>query len=145
MFGITPYERRRNTLDCYDPFKEIEEFERNFFSPRTFDAFRTDIRDDGDNFILEAELPGFDKEDINIDLKDGTLTISARHSASSEDKDKTGTYIRKERTYGSFSRSFDITNIDENSIGATFKNGILELTLPKKAEKEEPVKKILIN
>lgn len=143
MFGLTPYERRNN-VGYYDPFKEIEDFERSLFSPRTFDAFRTDIRDEGDKFVLEAELPGFEKEDISVDLKDGALTISAQHSSSDEKKDNKGSYIRRERSYGSFSRSFDVTNIDENAIEAEFKNGVLELTLPKKGEEEEPVRKIEI-
>lgn len=143
MFGLTPYERR-NSVGYYDPFKEIEDFERSFFSPRTFDAFRTDIRDEGDKFVLEAELPGFEKEDIGVDVKDGTLTISAEHHSSDEKKDNKGNYIRRERSYGSFSRSFDVTNIDESSIEASFKNGVLELTLPKKGEQEEPVRKIEI-
>ncbi len=145
MFGLTPYERRRNSIGYYDPFKEMEEFERSFFSPRTFESFKTDIRDDGDKFVLEAELPGFEKEDINIDLKDGTLTIAAEHTAENDKKDNDGNYIRRERSYGSFSRSFDVTNIDENAIAATFKNGVLELTLPKKEEKVDPVRKIMIN
>lgn len=141
MFGLTPYERRNN-VGFYDPFKEIEDFERSFFSPRAYEGFKTDIRDDGDKFVLEAELPGYEKDDISIDLKDSTLTITAAHS--DEKNDKNGSYIRRERSYGSYSRSFDVTNIDENAIGASFKNGILELTLPKKQEKEEPVKKIEI-
>lgn len=141
MFGLTPYERRNN-VGFYDPFKEIEDFERSFFSPRAYEGFKTDIRDDGDKFVLEAELPGYEKDDISIDLKDSTLTITAAHS--DEKNDKNGSYIRRERSYGSYSRSFDVTNIDENAIGASFKNGILELTLPKKQEKEEPVKKIKI-
>lgn len=146
MFGLTPYERR-NTVGYYNPFKELEEFERSFFSPRTFEAFeafKTDIKDEGDKFVLEAELPGFDKSDIDIDLRDGTLTIKAEHSDSNDKNDKEGNYIRRERSYGSFSRSFDVTNIDENAIGAEFKNGILELTLPKKEDKEEPIRKIEI-
>lgn len=144
MFGLTPYERRNNNIGYYNPFKELEEFERSFFSPRTFEAFKTDIRDEGDKFVLEAELPGFDKNDISINLCDGMLTISAEHSDSNDKKDKEGNYIRRERSYGSFSRSFDVTNIDETAIGAEFKNGVLELTLPKKEDKEEPVKKIVI-
>ncbi len=144
MFGLTPYERRNNNVGYYNPFKELEDFERSFFSPRAFEAFKTDIRDLGDKFVLEAELPGFEKGDINIDLKDGMLTISAEHKESNDKKDKEGNYIRRERSYGSFSRSFDVTNIDESAIDASFKNGVLELTLPKKEDKEEPVKKIEI-
>ena len=89
------------------------------------------FRDAGDKFVLEAELPGFDKGDIKLDVKDGILTITAEHSENQEQKDAKGAYIRRERRYGSFSRSFDITGIDEGSITAAYNNGILELNLPK--------------
>ena len=93
---------------------------------------RTDISGPpGDKFVLEAELPGFDKGDIKLDVKDGILTITAEHSENQEQKDAKGAYIRRERRYGSFSRSFDITGIDEGSITAAYNNGILELNLPK--------------
>ncbi|MDD6022509.1 MAG: Hsp20/alpha crystallin family protein [Acutalibacteraceae bacterium] len=143
MFGLTPYERRNN-VGYYNPFKELEDFERSFFSPHAVEAFKTDIRDLGDKYILEAELPGFDKGDISIDIKDGLLTIKAEHSESNDKKDKEGNYIRRERTYGSFTRSFDVSDIKENAIDASFKNGVLELTLPKKEDKEDLVRKIEI-
>ena len=64
-------------------------------------------------------------------MKDGILTISAQHNENQEQKDEKGTYIRRERRYGSFTRSFDITGIDEAGITAAYQNGILELNLPK--------------
>ena len=128
MFGMLPFERGNdNTFDTFDRFMH------NFFdnSNTTLPAFRTDIRDAGDKFILEAELPGFDKGDIKLDVKDGILTITAEHSENQDQKDDKGTYIRRERRYGSFSRSFDITGINEAGITAAYNNGILELNLPK--------------
>ena len=104
MFGMLPFERGNdNTFDTFDRFMH------NFFdnSNTTLPAFRTDIRDAGDKFILEAELPGFEKEDIHLDLKDGILTIAAEHKENADQKDDKGNYIRRERRYGSFSRSFD--------------------------------------
>ena len=111
MFGMLPFERSDDNL-----FDTFDNFTRNFFrgSNASLPAFRTDIRDAGDKFVLEAELPGFDKGDIKLD-----------------EKDAKGAYIRRERRYGSFSRSFDITGIDEGSITAAYNNGILELNLPK--------------
>ena len=78
MFGMIPFERNDSMFDLFD------NFERNLFgtSGKSLPDFRTDIRDNGDSFVLEAELPGFDKEDISLDLKDGLLTISAQHKAS---------------------------------------------------------------
>ena len=130
MFGMLPFERGNdNTFDTFDRFM------RNFFdqSNTSLPAFRTDIRDAGDKFILEAELPGFEKEDIHLDLKDGILTIAAEHKESADQKDDKGNYIRRERLYGSFCRSFDVSGIDEEKITAAYNNGVLELTLPKAA------------
>ena len=141
MFGMLPFERGNdNTFDTFDKFM------RNFFdhSTTSLPAFRTDIRDAGDKFILEAELPGFEKEDIKLDLKDGILTISAEHNENNDQKDEKGNYIRRERRYGSFSRSFDVTGIDENGITAAYKNGVLELSLPKAVPAVPEAKRISI-
>ena len=126
MFGMIPFDRRDSSL-----FDMLDNFERNFFgtSSNTSSSFRTDIRDEGDKFVLEAELPGFKKEDIKLDLKDGILTISAQHSEENEKKENS--YIRRERRYGSFSRSFDVSGIQEDHITAAYNNGVLELSLPK--------------
>ena len=141
MFGMLPFERNDdNFFDIFD------NFERKFFNNTNANlpAFRTDIRDAGDKFILEAELPGFNKEDIKLDLKDGILTISAEHSESKDDKDDKGQYLRRERRYGSFRRSFDVTGIDENGITAAYNNGILELSLPKAVPVVPEAKRIAI-
>lgn len=128
MFGMLPFERDNDNV-----FDTFDNFTRNFFqsSNTNLPAFRTDIRDAGNKFVLEAELPGFNKEDIKLDVKDGILTITAEHKEQQDEKDSKGTYIRRERRYGSFTRSFDITGIDENGITAAYQNGILELNLPK--------------
>ena len=128
MFGMLPFERNNDNV-----FDTFDNFTRNFFqgSNASLPAFRTDIRDAGDKFVLEAELPGFQKEDIKLDVKDGILTITAEHKEQHEQKDEKGSYIRRERRYGSFTRSFDITGIDESGITAAYQNGILELNLPK--------------
>ena len=115
MFGMVPFERHEDNF-----FDVFDNFERKFFgnSSANLPAFRTDIKDADDKFVLEAELPGFDKEDISLDVKDGILTISAQHKEEKEDKDEKGQYIRRERRYGSFRRSYDVTGIDENGITA---------------------------
>lgn len=128
MFGMLPFEYRdRNLFDVFD------NFERSFFKNTNVDlpAFRTDIRDDGDKYVLDAELPGFHKEDIKLDVQDGILTISASHEETKEEKDDKGNYIRRERRMGSFNRSFDISGIDDQSISAAYNNGVLTLNLPK--------------
>lgn len=128
MFGMIPFERSDNNIfDLFDNFQK--QFFRN--SNATLPAFRADIRDLDDKFVLEAELPGFNKEDISLDLKEGILTIKAEHKEAQEQKQ--GEYIRRERRTGSFARSFDVSGIDESGISAAYKNGILEVILPKQA------------
>lgn len=126
MFGMLPFERHSDNM-----FDLFDDFERSFFgkSGASLPDFRTDIRDDGDSFVLESELPGFAKEDITLDVRDGILTVCAKHKADQERKD--GSYIRRERRYGSFQRSFDISGIDQSGITAAYRDGVLELTLPK--------------
>lgn len=141
MFGMIPFDRSDNNV-----FDTFDNFARDFFRRSNTDlpAFRTDIRDTGGSFVLEAELPGFKKEDISLDLKDGILTITASHDESTEEKDEKGNYIRRERRYGSFQRSFDVSGIDETAITAAYENGVLALTLPKAKPVEPETRKIEI-
>ena len=140
MFGLTPYSSN-DYVSAYDPWEEMEEFERRFFGQRT-PCLKTDIRDTENSYILEADLPGFSREDIHAEIKDGYLTIRAEHK--SENEDKNDTYLRRERSYGSFSRTFDLEGIDAEAITAFFKNGVLTLELPKAKEKVEEARKVEI-
>lgn len=141
MFGMIPFERRDDNI-----FDIFDNFEKKFFGSTnaTLPAFRTDIRDQGDKFLLEAELPGFGKEDIQLDLKDNILSIKAQHKEESGEKDDKGNYIRRERRYGSFARTFDVTGIDESAISASYENGILSLTLPKQVPVQPERRQIAI-
>jgi len=127
-----------NYLDQLNPFSYLDNIEKNVFGNLNGNLgnFRTDIIDKGNKYILQAELPGFDKKDIKIEISDKFLTISAEHQTGAESKDQN--FIRRERRYGSFSRSFDISNIEPDSISARYDNGILELELPKAAPTTEP-------
>ena len=97
-------------------------------------SVKADIQEDGDNFVLEADLPGFKKEDIHVDVADDRLTVSAERHSNYEDKDKKGNYLRCERSYGSYARSFDISGIDAAGIKAAYADGVLRVTLPKQKE-----------
>ena len=110
--------------DAFRDFWGGSELERH-------DAFRTDVIDQGDKYLLQAELPGFRKEDINIDLKNDLLTISASHKEEKDEEDQ-NKYIRKERCYRSYSRSFRVSNMEAGDIDASYNNVILEVTFPKK-------------
>ncbi len=127
MFDLVPFRRDGNDLSSF--FDELERnFMRTFGSPMP--AFKTDIVDKGDKYILEADIPGFNKEDIEIAVYDNTLTITAKHDAKKEENNEN--YIRRERRYGSYTRSFDVSNIKTEEIKADYKNGVLTLELPKK-------------
>ena len=105
MSMLTPFERKG-----YDLFNAFHEFENDFFKGNQITSCKTDIRDEGDKFVLESELPGFEKEDIKLDLNGDCLTISAQHSKNTEEKDKKGSYVRRERSYCSYQRSFNVSD-----------------------------------
>ena len=140
MFELRPYNRKNHMTD-YNPFREIDAFEKSFFqNPFGFFGsdplveFRTDITDNGDHYLLEADLPGFEKKDINLDINGDLLTIRAERHSEHEETDKKNKYIRCERSYGAYSRQFDITGVDREGIRAKYENGVLKLTLPKQKE-----------
>ena len=111
----------------------------------SFAGFKTDVMEKDGNYVLEAELPGFKKEDINVDLKDNILTISASHNEEKNEEDKNTKYIRKERHTTSYSRSFRVANVTHEDIKAAYNNGVLEVTFPKRdALPEKETKKIEI-
>lgn len=142
MFELT---RRNSNLNTYNPFREMEDMERRFFGPHFDEFFRsgelaefkTDVTDEGDHYLLEADLPGFRKEDIRLSLDGDTLTVQAERHSNVEKKEK-DKVVRVERSYGSYSRSFDLHGIQADSITARYDNGVLQLTLPK----QEPTKPI---
>lgn len=117
-------------MAMFDPFRTMDDFNSSY------NGFGTDVTDEGSFYKLTADLPGFEKEDIHIATKDNILTITAERHDSSEKSDKKGRYIRRERSYGSFQRSFDLSDVNENAVGASYENGVLTVTLPK-AQKPE--------
>ena len=95
-------------------------------------AMKTDVKELDNSFELDIDLPGVKKEDVKAELTDGYLTISATHGTQTEDKDNNGKYIRRERYFGSASRSFYVGDqIKQEDIKARFENGILKLSIPK--------------
>lgn len=142
---LTPY--RRND-DLFDPFRELDLMERAFFGEPELKHqeryIRTDIREKDGNYVLEAELPGFKKEDIDIEVNDGYLTISAENKTEHDEKDQKGNFIMRERRYGSFKRTYDTAGIDTENMKASFENGVLTLTMPKLIEVKPEVKHLQI-
>lgn len=140
MFGMIPYTRNNGWMDLFD------EFDRNFF-PQEYTrtaAFRTDIKDAGDHYELKADLPGFAKEDIHLQLKDSVLTIAANHDETVENKDQEGRYLCRERRSGNYSRSFNLAGIQEDAITAQYQDGVLTLILPKEGQREPETRHIAI-
>lgn len=134
MFELMPFGYRR--VSAYNPFRDFEEMSRSFWNNNNVSAFRTDITEKDGKYILEADLPGFKKEDISVDIDKDCLTITAEHK--SEEKDENAdSYIRRERYYGSYTRSFNVKGIDTEAITAAYNDGVLTLTMPKK-EPEVP-------
>ncbi len=129
MFALTPFGRRLGVQ--YDPFREFEEMKKSFFGTTSLSEFKTDIRKEGDNYILEADLPGFRKEDIKIDVNGDYMTIHAERKQESK-KEEGDNYIRSERSYGSFTRTFDLSGVDSERVSAAYENGVLTLTMPQK-------------
>ena len=119
----------------YDPFRAFDEMERSIFSNdrnSVVSAFRTDVVDTGDAYKLDAELPGFNKDDIKIDVENDVLTISAERKL--ENDENKHNFVKRERFYGSYSRSFDVSGIEVDRIEAAYNDGVLTLTMPKKVE-----------
>lgn len=142
MFDLIPFERRTGSL--FDAFDRM--MDDSFFGgmEKQVAPCRTDIIDQGDKYLLKADLPGFRKEDIKIGVQGDTLNISAERDESSDDKDQKGNYIRRERRYDSYSRSFSLDGIDAAKISANYNDGVLNLELPKIVEVKPETKMIEI-
>ncbi|MBR5093680.1 MAG: Hsp20/alpha crystallin family protein [Oscillospiraceae bacterium] len=140
MFELIPFTRH---VSVYDPFRAFDEMQRNFFNEQhPVLGFRTDVSDNGEAYKLEAELPGFKKEDIHIDVEDDCLTISVERKQTKDDKNVN--YVKRELILGTFRRSFDVSGIEVDKIQAAYQDGILTLTLPKKVEVKPACRKLEI-
>ncbi len=136
MFSLIP---RFETLNR-NLFPDI--FSDEFFV-RPLTAFKTDIKETENGYVVEAELPGYTKDEISVEYDNGELTVSAKKDEVNEDKNEN--YIRKERRFGSLARTFVFDNVNGDEIKAEFKDGVLKLNLPKLEAAETKVKKIDIN
>jgi len=137
MFGLTPINRRNGNVPGRNDFWDFKSVLDDFFSDSFFPTFnrsghpiRADIRETDKAYIIDAEIPGVNKDEIKLELRDDVLTISVeRDERVDEEKDN---YIRRERRYGAFSRSFYVDNVDAQGVEARNHNGVITITLPKK-------------
>lgn len=118
-----------------------DDFDNLFLSTTKKNEMKCDIYEEDGNYHIVMDAPGYDKNDINIEVKDGYLTIKA--TKSSEENEETKKYIRRERVYGEFQRSFALGDVDSDKIDANFSNGTLKITIPKQ-EAVDTTKKIEI-
>ena len=124
----------------YDLFGD-DFFDDNFFKPEKSNLMKTDIKETEDSYILDIDLPGYKKEDIQVELNEGYLSIHAKTSNEVKDEKK-GKYVRRERFMGECSRSFYVgDDVKEDEIKASFKNGILNLEVPKVNPEEKKSEK----
>ena len=121
-FGMFPVWNERNPL----------------YGKRTKNLMKTDVRETEDSYELDIDLPGFKKDEIDVDLKDGYLTISAAKGLNKDEQDKKGRYIRQERYAGACSRSFYVGDVEPKDVSAKFEDGILRISMPKEPKKELP-------
>lgn len=130
---------RRHNFDLWD-----EMFRDAFFTESESKLMKTDIKEKKDKYLIDIDLPGYDKEGIKIAIQDGYLTVHAKVDKV-EDENEKGKYVRKERYTGECSRSFYVgENVKEEDIKAKFTNGTLTLEIPKKEDKKElPEKKYI--
>lgn len=114
---------------------------RHVFGKRSANVMKTDVRETETGYDMFVDLPGFKKEDVKLDLQNGYLTITASRNEDRDEKDDQGHYIRQERYTGSCARSFYVGDqIKPEDVKASFKDGILELSLPKAEAKKLPDK-----
>lgn len=150
MFGLTPYRKNENLGRVENGLWDFERLFDEFLGDSFFPDFygnsrqmKVDIKENEKEFVVEAELPGINKEDINISLNDNYLTISVdKKEQIDEEKDN---FIRKERKQFSMKRSFYVDNVDNENIDAKYNNGILSITLGKKEITKSQKQNIEIN
>lgn len=133
MFDLVPFNKRRD--DAFGMLKSLNDvFADDFFAPikSSTMSFRTDIRESEQAYLIEAELPGFKKEEIDIDYANPYLTIKAVRKEENEEENKEHQVVRRERRYGEYVRRFYVQDIAEEGIRASLKDGMLTLEVPKR-------------
>ncbi|MBF0400450.1 MAG: Hsp20/alpha crystallin family protein [Magnetococcales bacterium] len=144
-----------SALVNYDPFRSFRSLqgEINRLFDRNLDEstgqmaqwpMRVDIHEEKDQIIIKADVPGMEQKDIQVNIENGLLTISGERKF--EDESRRGNYLRVERVYGRFSRSFQLSNVaDAKKISASYKNGVLEVSIPKLEEAKPRSIQVTVN
>ena len=143
IFGENLFDEFMKDFPFYDD-KDMKKAERKLYGRRGSHLMKTDIKEKDDCYELEMDLPGFKKEEIQVSLEDGVLTVSAEKGLDQDEQEKkSGRYIRRERYAGACQRSFYVgDDVSQEDIRGEFKHGILKLFIPKK-KAEVPEKKYI--
>ncbi|MDR9747377.1 MULTISPECIES: Hsp20/alpha crystallin family protein [Paenibacillus] len=147
MFDLIPFRKRNEDLFGHMLKSFNDMVESPFLSPFgiSLQPFRTEIREEENKYLVEAELPGIAKEDIDIQVEGNELIIRAKRNEMTEQKDDTNRIIRQERRSGEFIRRFYVEHIDEENIKAKLENGLLKLDIPKLPGEDHSRKSIQID
>ena len=133
---LNKIQQRNSDTYSMTPFDFFEDFSRNLFNDFKSNLIKTDIHETDNEYIVEAELPGISKDNIQVTYEDGVLTISGQQQIDTVDEDKKGKLIRSERSLTSVRRQYLLENVKEDEIKASYSDGILKVTLPKDSNKE---------
>ena len=130
-----------------DPFGMMVMPQRHdpLYGKHSKNLMKTDVRETENSYELDVDLPGFKKEDIQLQLDGDTLTIQAQRHSEHEEQEKKGKYVCCERSYGAYSRSFDVSGIRAEGITASYDSGVLTLKLPKKTVEVSSSRQISID
>ena len=147
MAGLVPFNKKNKEISTNTSFEDFYKVLDDYFSndwpfkrTLTHDTFKVDVEDNGNEYLIEAEVPGIDKKDINVELNDGKLMISITRDENSESKKKN--FIHRERRYSSMSRSIYLEDAKQDGIKAKLENGLLKVVVPKE---EKPNNSITID
>ena len=128
----------------FPEFRDLDRAEKRLYGRHAGNLMKTDVREHEEGYEIDIDLPGFKKEEINLELQNGYLTVSAAKGVD-KTEEKKGKLIRQERFAGAMQRSFYVgEGIDENDVKAKFEDGILSLSFPKEKEPEIPEKKTIM-
>ncbi|MBR6257501.1 MAG: Hsp20/alpha crystallin family protein [Lachnospiraceae bacterium] len=126
------------------PRMDFPDIDRKLYGKHAANVMKTDVREHDDGYEVDIDLPGFKKDEINLTLENGYLTVNAAKGLDKDKKDRKGKLIRQERYAGSMTRSFYVGDgVTEQEIDAKFDNGVLQLNIPKKEDEKAPEKKLI--
>ena len=145
---LMPSILRENLFDDwfnFPDFSDLDRTERKLYGRHADRLMKTDVHEHEDHYEVDIDLPGFAKDELTIELKDGYLTVSAAKGLDKDENDKKGKLIRQERYAGAMQRSFYVgEELTEEDVKASFKHGVLSLSIPKKEAKAVPEKKTIM-